>query len=96
MAFPWIADAITRDETTYNVTRDEFTGADVFFSALADDTSLHGNVTLEGGDDIGSLLLLVPTDSGVEQQNGDNQTGVKPVLQGKGEDSGTLHDCIEN
>ncbi|GKT88394.1 LOW QUALITY PROTEIN: hypothetical protein Ct61P_06244 [Colletotrichum tofieldiae] len=83
-------------ETTYDITGHEFTRADLLFSSLANDTGLHGDVTLQGGDNVGGLLLLVPTDSGVEQQNGDNQTGIEPILQGEGEDSGTLHDCIEN
>ncbi|GKT48036.1 uncharacterized protein ColSpa_08217 [Colletotrichum spaethianum] len=87
---------IARIGSTHDITGHEFTSADLLFFSLANDTGLHGDVTLQGGDNVGSLLLLVPTDSGVKQKNGDNQTGVEPILQGEGEDSGTLHDCIEN
>ncbi|GJC95128.1 hypothetical protein ColKHC_03954 [Colletotrichum higginsianum] len=81
---------------THDITGNEFTGADFLLSSLTNDTGLHGNITLERGDDVGGLLLLVPTDSGVKQENGDNQTGIEPILQGEGEDSSTLHDCIDN
>ncbi|TLD16715.1 uncharacterized protein PgNI_01314 [Pyricularia grisea] len=75
-----------------DVTRDKLPGADLLFTAVTDDAGLHGDVTLEGGDDIGGLLLLVPTDDGVKQQDTDNDTGIDPVLKGKGKDSSSLHD----
>ncbi|TLD30651.1 hypothetical protein PspLS_02350 [Pyricularia sp. CBS 133598] len=75
-----------------DVTRDKLPGADLLFTAVTDDTGLHGNITLQGGDDIGGLLLLVPTDDGVKQQDTDNDTGINPVSKGKGQNGSSLHD----
>jgi hypothetical protein len=75
-----------------DVTGDELTGEDGLLLVVTDDDCLHGNVTLEGGDDIGSLLFLVPTDDGVEQQDTANDTEVDPILETGGEKSSELHD----
>lgn len=79
----------------YNITRHEFTGFDVLFRSVADDASLHRDITLQAGNNVGSLLLLVPTDDGVEHQDTNNDTGINPILQTKSQDSGGLHD-VEN
>lgn len=50
-----------------NVTGNDFAGKDSDLTAVTDDSGLHGDITTEGGDDIGGLLLLVPTDESVEQ-----------------------------
>jgi hypothetical protein len=75
-----------------NVTGDELTGEDGLLLVVTNDNCLHGNVTLEGGDDIGGLLFLVPTDNGVEQQDTANDTKVDPILETGSEKSSELHD----
>jgi len=75
-----------------NVTGDELTGENGLLLVVADDNCLHGNVTLEGGDDISGLLLLVPTNNGVEQQDTANDTEVNPILETGSEKSSELHD----
>jgi len=48
---------------------------------LTDDSALHGDITLEGSDDIGGLLFLVPSDSGVEEEDTDDDTHINPVTE---------------
>ena len=50
----------------HDVTGDELAGLDVLFLTSADDSGLHGDVTLQLGDNVGGLFFLVPTDGGVE------------------------------
>jgi len=37
--------------------------------AITNDSRFHGNITLQASNNIGGLLLLVPTDNGVEHKN---------------------------
>lgn len=87
---------ITGDGKTFldndDITRNQFTGEDGLLLVVTDDGSLHGNVTLERSDDISSLLLLVPTDNGVEQQDTANDTEINPILKTGSEESCELHD----
>jgi hypothetical protein len=76
----------------YNVPGDEFPGLDFVLPPSANDDRFHGNVTLEAGDDVGGLLFLVPTDGGVEQQDGDDDAKVDPVAKACGDEDGDLHD----
>ena len=80
---------------TYDVTRHNFTGQDGLFLAVTDDSCLHGNVTTERSDDIGSLLLLVPTDNGVEHKNTDNDTEIDPVTKTSSKENSDFHSCQE-
>jgi len=66
---------------THNVTRDQLTGEETVFLTTTNSDSLHGNITLERSDDIGGLLLLVPTNSSVQHKNTDNNTEIDPVTQ---------------
>jgi hypothetical protein len=75
-----------------DVTGDELTGENGLLLVVTNDDCLHGNVTLERGDDIGGLLFLVPTDNGVEQQDTANDTEVNPILETGSEKSSELHD----
>lgn len=75
-----------------NVTGNELASENGLLLVVTDDDSLHGNVTLERCDDIGSLLLLVPTDNGVEQQDTANDTEINPILETGSEKSSELHD----
>jgi hypothetical protein len=79
------------EKGTYNVTRDKLAGKDVGLGTITDHGTAHGNVTLETGDDIGGLLLLVETDKGVEQQDGDNDTEINPILETEGKKSSNFH-----
>lgn len=63
---------------TYNISGNQFTGLDLLFLTITDDGGSHGDITLQGSDDIGSLLFLVPTDNGVEEQNTNNDTKIDP------------------
>jgi len=63
------------------------------FLTATDDSGLHGNVTLERGDNVGSLLLLVPTDNSVEKKNTSNDTEIDPVTKTGSEEESDFHDC---
>jgi hypothetical protein len=75
-----------------DITGNELSGENGLLLVVTDDDSLHGNVTLERGDDISGLLLLVPTDNGVEQQDTANDTEINPILETGSEKSSELHD----
>lgn len=77
-----------------DVTGDELTGEDGLLLVVTDDSRLHGDVTLERGDDIGGLLFLVPTDDSVEKKNTANDTEIDPVLKTGGEKGSKFHNCI--
>ncbi|KAI6876686.1 plasma membrane H+-ATPase Pma1 [Hortaea werneckii] len=79
-----------------NVTRDQLTGLDILLLTLTDDHCLHGNVTLQTGDDIGGLLFLIPTDESVQEQNTDNDTKVDPVTKTGREQDSEFHDCAKS
>lgn len=76
---------------TYDITRDEFTGGDFLFSAITDNRTLEGNVTLERGDDIGSLLFLVPTNNSVQEKNTTDNTKIDPITKTGGEEDSEFH-----
>lgn len=78
-----------------DVTGDELTGENGLLLVVTDDSRLHGDVTLERGDDIGGLLFLVPTDNSVKKKNTADDTEIDPILKTGGEKGGKLHDCIE-
>lgn len=78
---------------TYNVTNNQFTGQDFLLLTVTDNDSAHGDVTLERRDDVGSLLLLVPTDQGVQQQDTTDHTQINPVTQTSSEQNSQFHDC---
>ena len=80
---------------TYNVTRNDFTSLDLFFHAVTHDDGLHGNITFETGDNIGSLFLLVPTDNSVQHQDTNDDTEVDPVTKTSSEEDSKLHDWKE-
>jgi hypothetical protein len=61
---------------------------------VSNNISLHGDITLQTSDDIGGLLLLVPTDNGVEHQNTDNDTEIDPVLETSCKQDGEFHGCV--
>ena len=77
--------------STYNITRDKLTSSDFLLGTVANNNSLHGNVTLERSDDIGGLLFLIPTNDSVEHENTDNDTEIDPVTQTSGEQDSQLH-----
>lgn len=79
--------------SAYNITDDQLTGQDGLLLAVADDGTLHGNVTLQAGDDVGSLLFLIVTNEGVEQQDAENDTEIDPVIQATSKQSSKFHDC---
>ena len=76
-----------------NVTGDELAGLDVQFLTITDDSRLHGDVTLEGSDDIGGLLFLVPTDDSVKKKNTDNDTEIDPATKTGSEEDSEFHNC---
>ncbi|KAH0357736.1 plasma membrane H+-ATPase Pma1, partial [Aureobasidium melanogenum] len=88
---------ITRDGRTLldddNVTGDELTGEDVLLLTVADDSGSHGDITLKRGNDIGSLLFLVPTDDGVQHKNTDDDTEIDPITQTCCEKDSKFHNC---
>lgn len=79
---------------TYNIAWYKFSSADFLLLTIANNTSLHCDVSLQAGDDVGSLLLLVPTDDGVEHQDTNNDTGIDPVLKTKSQDCCGFHDLV--
>lgn len=78
-------------EKTHNVTRNQFTGKDFSLLTVTNNPRAHSNVTLQGSDNISSLLLLVPTDSSVKQQNSDNDTEINPVTKTTSKQDGQFH-----
>ena len=74
-----------------NVTGDKLTGEDLLLLTVANNNSTHSNITLEGSDDIGSLLLLVPTDESVKKQNTTDDTQIDPVTQTSSEEDSKFH-----
>jgi len=78
-----------------NVTGNDLTCQDLDLATVTNDGGLHGNVTLETGHDIGSLLLLVPTDDSVEHKNTADDTEIDPVAKTGGQQGGDFHN-IEN
>lgn len=77
---------------TYDITGNKLTSENTDFLTLTNDGGLHGDITLEGGNDIGSLLFLVPTDNGVEEQNTSDDTEVDPSLKTESQNSSKFHD----
>lgn len=77
-----------------NVTGNELTSEDSLLLVVTDNSRLHGDVTLEGSDDIGGLLFLVPTDNGVKKKNTADDTEIDPILKTGGEKGSKFHDCI--
>lgn len=75
-----------------DVTGNKLTSENGLLLVVTNDGGLHGDITLERSDDIGSLLLLVPTDDGVEQQDTADDTEIDPILKTSGEKSSELHD----
>ena len=74
--------------------RDELTGENRLLLVVTDDSRLHGDITLEGSDDIGGLLFLVPTDDSVEKKNTADDTEIDPILKTGGEKGSKFHNCI--
>jgi hypothetical protein len=58
---------------------------------IADDWRSHCDIPLETGDNIGSLLLLVPTDSSVQTQDTNNDPKIDPVIQTCCKKDGQFH-----
>jgi hypothetical protein len=75
-----------------DITGNDFAGKDGLFAAVTDDGGLHGDVTTERCDDVGSLLFLVPTDESVEKKNTADDTEIDPIAETGGEQSGDFHD----
>lgn len=69
------------EQDTHNITGNKLAGEDTRLLTTTDNSALHGNVTLEGSDDIGGRLFLVPADGGVEHENTDNNTEIDPITQ---------------
>ena len=61
--------------------------------AVTDNESTHSNITLQRSHDIGSLLLLVPTDESVKQKNTTDNTEIDPVTQTTSETDSKFHNC---
>lgn len=74
-----------------DVAGNQFTCLDFLLLTVTDDNRLHGDVTLQTGDDVGSLLFLVPTDESVEKKNTDDNTEVDPRTQTSSEQDSDLH-----
>jgi hypothetical protein len=80
-----------RDSNTYNITRNKLTSWDFLLLTITNNQRLHGNVTLKGGDDIGSLLFLIPSDDGVEKEDTNDDTEINPISETRSEKDSQLH-----
>jgi hypothetical protein len=74
-----------------NITSNELTSEDLLLLAVTDNDSTHSDITLERSNDIGSLLLLVPTDESIEQKNTTDNTKIDPVTQTGSEKDSKFH-----
>lgn len=79
---------------TYNITGYDLSREDLLFLTVTDNSSLHGDITLERSDDIGGLLLLVPTDNSVEHKNTDNNTEIDPRTKTGSEEDSNFHNWV--
>lgn len=90
---------IGRDDSTLlddnNITSNELTGENLLLLAVTDNDSTHSDITLERSNDIGSLLLLVPTDESVKQKNTTDNTKIDPVTQTGSEEDSEFHNYSE-
>jgi hypothetical protein len=77
-----------------NITSNELTSENLLLLAVTDNDSTHSDITLERSNDIGSLLLLVPTDESVKQKNTTDNTEINPVTQTGSEEDSKFHNCI--
>jgi hypothetical protein len=50
-------------------------------STITNDLCSQGNISLETCNNIGSLLLLIPTHSRIQAQDTDYDTKIDPVIQ---------------
>lgn len=82
---------VTECDATYDVTGDKLTSFDYGFLTVTDSSRLESDISLQTGDDVGSLLLLVPTDNSVEHENTDNHTEINPLTQTSREQDSDLH-----
>lgn len=77
--------------STYNVTGNELTSADFLLLTITNDEGLHGDVTLEGGDDVGGLLFLVPSDNSVQHKDTNDNTEIDPITKTSSEEDSNFH-----
>ena len=78
-----------------NITRNEITGRDFLFLTISDDSCFECDISLKFSDDITSLLFLIPSNKGVEEQDSDNDTEIDPILKTSCENDCEFH-CIQN
>jgi hypothetical protein len=73
-----------------DITGNDLGGLDLLEGTVTEDDSLEGQSLLELLDDGTGLELLDETNTGVEQQQGADDTEVDPILETGGQDSGSL------
>jgi len=78
----------------YYVTRYEFSGLDILLVSISDDSSSHSDITFQTRDDVGSLLLLVPSDRRIEHQNCNDHTEVNPIAKAGSKENRKFHDLV--
>lgn len=78
-----------------DVTSNKLTGEDLLLLTVTDNDSTHSNITLQRSNNIGGLLLLVPTDKGVKKKNTTDDTKIDPVTQTSGEQNSKFHNYRE-
>lgn len=76
---------------TYNVTGDDLPSQDLLLLTVTLNHGTHSDVTLETGDDVGSLLLLVPTDNSVKEKNTNDDTEINPVTKTSSKTDSQFH-----
>ena len=76
---------------TYNISWNDLASKDLLLNSIANNGSLHSDISLKGGNNISSLLLLIPSDDGVKKKNGDNNTEINPGTQTSGKQDSDFH-----
>lgn len=78
-----------------DITWDNLGGLKLLQGAITQDNSLESEGLLQFLDDGTGLEFLDETDTGVEQEQGANNTEVDPVLETSGQDGSSLHDELD-
>ncbi|ROW06561.1 hypothetical protein VMCG_04318 [Cytospora schulzeri] len=78
-----------------NITGDNLRGLKLLQGTVTKDNSLQGESLLEFVDNATSLEFLDETDTGVEQEQGANDTEINPILKTSSQDGSSLHDELD-
>ena len=80
-------------EQAYDISRNKLPRLDIILLAVTNDCSSHRDITFKGCNNVGSLLFLIPTNSCIEHQDGDDDSKINPVAEAGSDENSDFHDC---